>query len=42
MAPVIAGLDGVALTLSTAGQRPEAVAERITAAFPGPLRTAGR
>jgi DNA polymerase III delta prime subunit len=42
MAPLIAGLDGVALTLSTEGQRPEAVAERIRAAFPGPLRTAGR
>jgi broad-specificity NMP kinase len=34
LAPVIAGLDGIALALSTEGEQPEAVAERIRAAFP--------
>jgi hypothetical protein len=31
---VIAGLDGVALALSTDGQRPETVAQQIRDAFP--------
>jgi hypothetical protein len=38
MAPPVAGLDGVALTLSTEGQRADAVADRIRDAFPGALR----
>ena len=38
LAPVIAGLDGVALALSTDQQRPEAVAQRIRDTFPEPLR----
>jgi adenylate kinase family enzyme len=40
LAPVIAGLDGIALSLSTDEQRPEAVAQRIRDAFPDPLRGA--
>jgi hypothetical protein len=35
---VIAGLDGIALALSTEGERPAAVAERIRAAFADELR----
>jgi hypothetical protein len=42
MAPVIAGLDGVALTLSTEGQRPETVAARIRGAFHDRLLPTGR
>jgi hypothetical protein len=38
MVPVIAGLEGVALALSTEGQRPQVVAERIRDAFPDVLR----
>ncbi len=38
MAPLVAGLDGVALTLTTEGQRADAVADRIRDAFPGALR----
>lgn len=38
LAPVIAHLDGIALALSTEGQRPEAVAARIRDAFPAALR----
>jgi predicted kinase len=41
LSPVIAGLDGVALALSTEGQRPQAVAERIRDAWPGKLRPEG-
>jgi hypothetical protein len=37
LSPVIAGLDGIALVLSTEGARPEDVAERIRAAFPDEL-----
>lgn len=40
LSPVIAGLDGVALALSTENQRPEVVADRIRDAFPGQLRAA--
>jgi hypothetical protein len=36
--PVIAGLDGIALALSTEGERPAAVAERIRDAWPEKLR----
>lgn len=42
LTPVIAGLDGVALAVSTEGQRPEAVAARIRAAWPTKLRSGGR
>jgi len=35
---VIAGLDGIAHALSTEGQHPQLVAERIRDAFPGVLR----
>jgi len=38
--PVIARLDGIALALSTESERPEAVAQRIRAAFPDMLRPA--
>jgi hypothetical protein len=38
LGPVIAGLDGIALALSTEAQRPAAVAERIRDRFPTPLR----
>jgi broad-specificity NMP kinase len=38
LGPVIAGLDGVALALSTEGQEPGTVAERIRATFAAPLR----
>jgi hypothetical protein len=37
LVPVIAGLDGVALAVSTEGARAPAVAERIRAAFPDRL-----
>lgn len=37
MAPVIAELEGIALTLTTEGQRPDAVANRIRDAIPRPL-----
>jgi broad-specificity NMP kinase len=37
LAPVIAGLDGIALALGTDGERPPAVAGRIRAAFSGKL-----
>jgi hypothetical protein len=37
---VIAGIDGVALALSTEGQRPPVIAERIRDAFPHVLRLA--
>ena len=40
LSTVIAGLDDVALALSTEGQRPPAVAERIRDAFPRVLRPA--
>jgi len=40
LGPVIAGLDGVALALSTEGERPAAVAERIRDAWPAKLRPA--
>ena len=40
LSPVIAGLDGVALALSTEGERPAAVAERIRDAWPAKLRPA--
>jgi hypothetical protein len=42
LARAIAGLDGVALALSTEGQRPDAVAERIREAWPAQLRSAQR
>ena len=42
LAPVIAGLDGIALALSTEGEQPEAVAHRIRGAFPDTLRRASR
>lgn len=43
LTPVIAGLDGIAHALSTEGQRPQVVAERIRDAFPELLRpTVGR
>jgi ribose 1,5-bisphosphokinase PhnN len=38
LGPVIAGLDGVALTLSTEGARPVEVSTRIRDAFPAALR----
>jgi GTPase SAR1 family protein len=38
LGPVIAGLDGIALALSTEAQRPAAVAQRIRDRFPTPLR----
>jgi GTPase SAR1 family protein len=38
LGPVIAGLDGIALALSTEGERPAAVAERIRDAWPAQLR----
>jgi AAA domain len=38
LAPVIAGLDGIALALGTEGEQPEAVAQRIRAAFSDKLR----
>lgn len=41
LGPVIAGLDGIALALTTEGRRPEAVAEGIRDAWPDKLR-AGR
>lgn len=40
LSTVIAGLDTVALALSTEGQQPGPVAERIRDAFPGALRPA--
>jgi hypothetical protein len=40
LAPVIAGLDGVALALSTDDQRAETVAQQIRDAFPESLRGA--
>jgi gluconate kinase len=40
LAPVIAGLDRVALALSTEGQRPPVVAERVRDAFSNVLRPA--
>src|SRR4051812_30937446 len=42
LSPVIAGLDGIALALTTEGKRPAAVAERIREACPGKLRAEGR
>jgi hypothetical protein len=38
LGPVIAGLDGIALALSTEAERPAAVAERIRDRFRTPLR----
>jgi GTPase SAR1 family protein len=38
LGPVIAGLDGIELALSTENARPSDVAARIRDAFPGPLR----
>jgi hypothetical protein len=38
LGPIIANLDGIALALSTEGQRPGAVAARIRDAFPAALR----
>jgi GNAT superfamily N-acetyltransferase len=38
LSPVIASLDGIALALSTEGERPAAVAERIRDAWPAKLR----
>lgn len=38
LSPVIAGLHGIALALSTEGERPAAVAERIRDAWPAKLR----
>ena len=40
LSPVIAGLDGIALALSTEGEHPAAVAERIRDAGPAKLRPA--
>ena len=40
LSPVIAGLDGIALALSTEGEQPAAVAERIRDAWPDKLRPA--
>ena len=40
LSPVIAGLHGIALALSTEGERPAAVAERIRDAWPAKLRPA--
>ncbi len=42
LGPVNAGLDGVALALSTEGERPEAVAARIRDAWPAQLRAPAR
>jgi hypothetical protein len=39
LSPVIAGLDGIALALSTEGERPAAVAERIRDTWPVQLRS---
>jgi dephospho-CoA kinase len=41
LSPVIAGLDEVALSLTTEGDRPAAVAERIRDAWPANLRPDG-
>ena len=41
LSAVIAGLDGVDLTLSTEGRRPEAVAERIRERWPERLSRPG-
>ena len=41
LSTVIAGLDGIVLALSTEGQRPQVVADRIRDAFPRVLRPAG-
>jgi hypothetical protein len=41
LSPVIAGLDGIALALTTEGERPDVVAERIRDAWPGKLRPSG-
>ena len=41
LSPVIAGLDGIALALTTESERPAAVAERIRDAWPGKLRPDG-
>jgi hypothetical protein len=38
LSPVIAGLEGIALAISTEGERPAAVAERIRDAWPSKLR----
>ena len=38
LSPVIAGLHGIALALSTDGERPAAVAEQIRDAWPARLR----
>ena len=40
LAPVIAGLDGIALAVSTEGEQPEAVAQQIRAALDDELRQA--
>jgi GTPase SAR1 family protein len=40
LSSVIAGLDGIALALSTDGRRPQDVAERLREAFPDQLRPA--
>ena len=40
LGPVIAGLAGIAGAFSTEGEQPEAVAQRIRAAFPDKLRPA--
>jgi hypothetical protein len=40
LAPEIAGLEGIALALSTEGEQPDVVAERILAAFRDELRGA--
>jgi hypothetical protein len=37
LSPLVAALDGVALTLSTEGERPEAIAEHIRVAFASTL-----
>jgi hypothetical protein len=42
LSPVIAGVDGIVLALSTEGERPVAVAERIRDAWPGELRPTAR
>ena len=41
LSPLIAGLDGIALALTTEGKRPAAVAERIRDAWPEKLRPDG-
>jgi hypothetical protein len=41
LSSVIAGLDGIVLTLSTERQRPQVVADRIRDTFPHVLRPAG-